>query len=300
MTIQFFPKLMPAKATRGPGRPLFQGLLFLLFLIVSISAACGGGRTSAPDTSANLEFPKFSTAGPFATTFVDVSNCTIFRPSNLGAEGTTYPVILWGNGTSTQVAIYQGLLSHLASHGFIVAAADTSNAGDGSQMLDGLTYLTAQNATPGSPFYHHVDLQHVGASGHSQGGAGAIMAGRDPRVTTTVPLQPYILPISGGGRFLTASIGQQQGPMFLVSGGADSTAVPDTHQRPVFNGANTSVVWATLAGADHYAPFGDAGRFRGPATAWFRARLMGDAEAAQLFPPVCMLCGTSGWTVVSK
>jgi len=242
----------------------------------------------------------FADRGPFATTSTNVSNCTIFRPATLGQGGVTHPVIIWGNGTGATPSSYSGLLTHLASHGFIVAAANTSNAGNGSQMLACLTFVINQNATAGSAFFQHVDVNRVGASGHSQGGAGTIMAGRDARVKVTAPLQPYIRPIPGGGAFSTASISAQRGPMFLVSGGADTIAVPNTHQRPVFNGANVSVVWGTLAGATHFETPGDAGDFRAPVTAWFRANLMDDASAARLFPPICTLCTTAGWSVVSK
>jgi hypothetical protein len=243
----------------------------------------------------------FSAAGPFATTRqAGGSTCTIFRPTTLGQGGVTHPVILWGNGTFSSPSNYAAFLTHLASHGFIVAAANTSNAGNGSQMLACLAFLTTQNSTSGSVFFQRVDLARVGASGHSQGGAGTIMAGRDARVRATAPLEPYILPIPGGGTFSSASIGQQRGPMFLLSGSNDTVAVPSRHQQPVFNGANVSVVWGTLAGASHGVPSGNAGGFRGPVTAWFRARLMDDASAARLFPPTCTLCTTQGWTVRTK
>jgi hypothetical protein len=243
----------------------------------------------------------FSAAGPFATTRqAGGSTCTIFRPTTLGQGGVTHPVILWGNGTFSSPSNYAAFLTHLASHGFIVAAANTSNAGNGSQMLNCLAFLTTQNSTSGSVFLGRVDLARVGASGHSQGGAGAIMAGRDARVDTTAPLQPYIGFIPGGGTFSTASIGQQRGPMFLLSGANDTVATPSRHQQPVFNGTNVSVVWGTLAGASHSVPSGNAGGFRGPVTAWFRARLMDDTSAAALFPPGCTLCSTQGWTVRTR
>jgi len=242
----------------------------------------------------------FSAAGPFATTSSNQSNCTIFRPTTLGQNGVTHPVILWGNGTGASPANYSGLLTHLASHGFIVAAANTSNSGNGSQMLACLTFVANENARSGSVFFQRVDVNRVGASGHSQGGAGTIMAGRDARVKFTAPLEPYIGFIPGGGTFARASIGQQRGPMFLVSGGSDTVAVPNTHQLPVFNGANVSVVWGTLAGATHSEPGGNAGNFRGPVTAWFRAKLMDDATAARLFPATCTLCTTPGWTVRTR
>jgi predicted dienelactone hydrolase len=276
-----------------------------LFLCVLALGACLDVEEPALDESTQEAgtFPpvaSFSDPGPFATTIDRPANCTVFRPTTLGQGGVTHPVIIWGNGTGASPSSYSGLLTHLASHGFIVAAANTSNAGNGSQMLNCLTFVTNQNNTTGSAYFHHVDVNRVGASGHSQGGAGTLMAGRDARVKVTAPLQPYIRPIPGGGTFSTASIGQQRGPMFLVSGGSDTIAVPGTHQRPVFNGANVPVVWGTLAGATHFETGGNAGRFRGPVTAWFRARLMDDASAARLFPPTCTLCTTTGWSVVSK
>ena len=243
----------------------------------------------------------FSAAGPFAVTRqAGGSTCTIFRPTTLGQNGVTHPVILWGNGTFSSPSNYAAFLTHLASHGFIVAAANTSNAGNGSQMIACLNFMTTQNSTSSSVFFNRVDLARVGASGHSQGGAGTIMAGRDARVRATAPMEPFITRIPGGGTFSTASIGQQRGPMFLVSGGSDTLAVPSRHQQPVFNGANVAVTWGTLAGATHGEPSGSAGNFRGPVTAWFRAKLMDDASAARLFPPTCTLCTTAGWTVRNK
>ena len=260
------------------------------------------GETDAGTDAATLSsFPavtSFSDTGPFATTTSSTAECTIFKPSPLGVGGLKHPVIIWGNGTTATPVIYRGLLTHLASHGFIVAAANTTNAGSGAQMLDCLGYVLDQNTTRGSAFYQHVDTTRIGASGHSQGGAGTIMAGSDSRVTVTAPIQPYILPIPGGGTFSMSSIAEQHGPMFLLSGSADTVAVPSMNQQPVYDGTNVSVVWATLEGATHFETVSNAGRFRGPLTAWFRAHLMDDTTAAELFPSTCTLCTTTGWTVV--
>jgi hypothetical protein len=285
-------------------------LAFRSLLVVAtfaLSACLGAADDPELDVSSQEAgtFPSvtsFSDSGPFATTREAPanSNCTFFRPATLGQNGVTHPVILWGNGTFTSPNTYSAFLTHLASHGFIVAAANTSNAGDGSQMIACLNFVTTQNATSGSAFFHHVDLARVGAAGHSQGGAGTIMAGRDARVTATAPMSPFITAIPGGGRFNNASIGQQHGPMFLLSGGNDTLATPARHQQPVFTGANVPVVWATLAGASHNAVTGNAGGYRGPVTAWFRAQFMDDASAARVFPPTCTLCTTAGFTVQVK
>jgi hypothetical protein len=276
----------------------------LILCSFTLGACLGTGEpelnTSSQEAGTFPPVTSFSNPGPFTTTVDRPTSCTIFRPETLGQGGVTHPVILWGNGTTATPSTYSGLLTHLASHGFIVAAANTSNAGNGSQMLDCLTLVTTQNSTSGSAYFQHVDLTRVGASGHSQGGAGTLMAGRDARVKVTAPIQPYIGFIPGGGTFSSASIGQQRGPMFLVSGSADTIAVPALHQQPVFSGANVPVVWGTLAGATHFETVGDAGAFHGPVTAWFRAKLMDDASAAQVFGSPCTLCTTAGWSVVTR
>lgn len=270
---------------------------WLLSLVASCAAllycgVAGAGGNFPPVGS-------FSAPGPFATTIDRPSGvaCTIHRPTTLGQNGVTHPIILWGNGTGATPSSYQELLAHWASHGFIVAAANTSNAGNGSQMIACLNFLIAQNGSSSSVFFGKVDTGRVGASGHSQGGAGTVMAGRDGRVTATAPVQPYINFIPGGGRFDRNSIGQQHAPMFLVSGSADTIAVPGTHQQPIFNGAPVFVVWGTLDGATHFETVGNAGDFRGPLTAWFRWQLMDDGAAQDVFDQPCTLCSDPNWDV---
>jgi hypothetical protein len=243
----------------------------------------------------------FAASGPFATA-VDTSGqgCTIHRPVTLGEEGRKHPVILWGNGTFASPSVYQGVLSHWASHGFIAAAANTSNAGSGQEMLACLEYLTGENDTAGSAYERHVDLERIGASGHSQGGAGTLMVGRDPRIDVTAPLQPYIANPLGG--FERSSVDQQNGPMFLMSGSEDTIAAPTPNQAPIFEETNVPVFWGNLLGADHLASaIGDITAYRGPATAWFRMHLMDDASARELFyGQACGLCTDADWAVQTK
>ena len=82
-------------------------------------------RAKAPVSRAGVKRPVL----PFSTTSGSLGlSCTAYRPSTLGQNGVTHPVILWGNGTGSSPSTYAGLLRHLASHGFIVVAANTSNA----------------------------------------------------------------------------------------------------------------------------------------------------------------------------
>src|SRR3954468_8357049 len=122
--------------------------LVVAWLAVATAPAAGATADGCPSVDGN-----WAAAGPFAvTTQATGSGQTIYRPAQLGTLGcTTHPVVLWGNGTGASPANYDGLLRHWASEGFIVAAADTRNAYSGQEMIGGLDWLVAQNASAGSP-----------------------------------------------------------------------------------------------------------------------------------------------------
>ena len=71
----------------------------------------------------------FAGAGPYQVTVQNDAAHTYYSLSTLGANGVDHPIILWGNGTGTTPPTYDGLLRHLASHGFVVAAANTTQRG---------------------------------------------------------------------------------------------------------------------------------------------------------------------------
>ncbi|MFD8499105.1 acetylxylan esterase [Amycolatopsis sp. NPDC059657] len=261
---------------------VFVGAVALLVAATGHAEAVPVER-SCPSVGHNWSGP-----GPFTVTEQQSGvGHTIFRPTNLGGCGK-HPVILWGNGTFATPSIYATLLRHWASHGFIVAAANTTQSGSGSEMLAGLDYLTAQNAKPGSVFYGTIDTSKVGATGHSQGGGGAINAGTDARVDTTVPIEPGPLGV----------IGQLKGPMFILGGQFDLVVAPLLLVIPRYNAAgHIPAVYGELAGATHATPSGDGGGFRDPITAWFRYFLMSDQEAyGEFFGPQCGNCGSPIWS----
>jgi len=233
--------------------------------------------------------------GPFATLGVAGSmegpGCAIYRPRDLSEGGAPHPVIMWGMGTGG-FNTYQGAFDLWASYGFVVTAALLGNGqGDGEEMIACMDYVCDHYAP-------YVDCQHAGASGHSQGGGGAIMAGRDARVRATAPIQAYTQ--QGFGGFDTASIPLQHGPMLLLSGSNDVIAVPAQNQQPVFDKVNQPVVWATLIGADHVTTGIDgAAGYRALVLAWFRLHLLEEKSLADVFyGPTCTLCSDAAWTVM--
>jgi len=264
-----------------PQRAVVWAALFGAFLWV-------GGGAMASD---------YGLPGPEATMVTPLARCTVYHPADLGPKGTPHPVILWGNGTASRPDDYATGLHHWASWGFIVAAANTTMAGEGTEMLACLDALERAHRRFASPFFMRVDSAHVGTSGHSQGGGGSIMAATDPRIGTSAPMEPYI---TGLGHD-SASWDAQQGPMFLISGGLDTTAPADTQQQPIYDAVSVPVFWGTLEPADHLEPMGDFGRMAGPSTAWFLWQLAADDEASALFVGTdCELCVDPDWSVSKR
>jgi hypothetical protein len=256
----------------------------VLALMPTTTEAQATGCT--PPASSN-----YANAGPFAVATETDAVSTFYFPSQLGSNGCArHPVILWGNGTITQPSWYDALLRHWASHGFIVAAANTSNAGTGNEMRQGLDTLTRRNGAAGDRFYQKVDVENVGTTGHSQGGSGAMRAAQDPRVDNAFPIE--------GGFFAGSSDATLRArvPTMFFAGEADTLK---TGIRSMYD-ATTSVpaAYGELAGASHLVPLGNGGGFRGASTAWARWRMMGDATAGQQFVgTTCGLCNSNEWAV---
>jgi hypothetical protein len=260
-------------------------------ICVADGSGFGACECEEPAESPFPPVADFAEHGSFTTVRnIEGPECEVFRPEPLGSEGLRHPIIVWGNGTFVTPDAYWQVLEHWATHGFFVIAASTSNAGTGQEMLQCLDYALAE-------YDGLVDPDHVGTSGHSQGGGGSIMAGRDSRVKATVPLQPFV---TGLGHD-TASQSQQHGPMLLFSGTEDTWA-PPSHQETVFGNSNVPTLWANRVGADHLmSATNNISDYRGPATAWFRLHLMGDETGRDRFyGATCGLCSDDGWIVQQK
>ncbi len=228
----------------------------------------------------------FGTRGSFAVSVINAPTHTYYHPTTMGANGLLHPVILWGNGTGATPSAYDALLRHLASHGFIVAAANTTNAGSGAEMLQGLDQLTTFNATPTSPFYGKVNLTRVGTSGHSQGGFGSVAAAHDPRIRTAAPLQ--------AGSYSTIS---STASVVFFAGQNDTIVSPLLVRSAYARATRARAAYAALQGATHFEPAINGGDFRPAVTAWMRWQLADDANAKALFAgPSCGLCTAPQWT----
>lgn len=100
----------------------------------------------------------------------------VWYPKEDAASGKTYPLVIFANGTGTPVDKYGPVLKHLASWGFVAAGNADENCRTGESSAATLDFLLAQNENPESPLYGKIDTEHIGISGHSQGGVGAMNA----------------------------------------------------------------------------------------------------------------------------
>lgn len=249
----------------------------LLLLAISLLLFTGIGLNAQSDfanygNAGSYEITKESNVGPFL-------GYDVYRPKKLGEKGELHPVITWGNGTGTTNEFYDSFLKHLASYGFIVVASHSLNVGSGSQMINGISWLLNENDRSSSKYYDKINPGRIGATGHSQGGAGSInTAYKDSRVTCIAPLAPatFTYPFF----YSTAGI---ECPIFIMIGANDKLAIPNFVYSKSYTSATTTAIYGELKGEGHADIIGNIGNFRRYVTAWFVANLWKDNSAEQLF-----------------
>lgn len=141
---------------------------------------------------------------------------TLYHPQDLGAAGRL-PLVVWGNGGCANVGnSFRWFLSDIASYGYLVIAvgpivadyrrmpgmpmapvtASTATSAGAAQLpppathspqlIDAINWALAENARKDSRYYQRINPKAIAVMGMSCGGAQAIEASADARVTTTV------------------------------------------------------------------------------------------------------------------
>ena len=217
---------------------------------------------------------------------LDLSLYTVFRPACM-KEGETYPVITWANGTCGQSGAYAALLAAVASHGFVVIAANSRYTDQGNnEMLRALDFAKADNDDATSLLYHRLDLTKVGAMGHSQGSSATAHAATDPRIKSII--------LWNGG-----ASGSPAKPFLAVSGDRDIGDPTIADYTSYTNAATQPGAWLYF-----HQVLVTGGNFTGHLTlmeqperavdftvAWWQYQLQGNAEAKKFFVGTdCALC----------
>jgi len=166
---------------------------------------------------------------------------TMFRPSDLTQGGLCHPLITWGNGHGTTPSLYARLLNHLASHGFVVIASNSSTVsmGDPPPMIAGVDWVLEQNADPISELYQRIDTTHIGATGHSEGAFATVTAAGDPRITVVAPIEG------------ASASRNYHGPSLFLCGGMDTTVGCDGAMSAINGIATLPAMYASQLAATH-------------------------------------------------
>ncbi|NWL88280.1 MULTISPECIES: hypothetical protein [unclassified Paenibacillus] len=199
----------------------------------------------------------------------------------------SYPIISWGNGTGATPDRYDGLLTHLASWGFIVIDSYSQTTGTGREIVEAIDYLRKENGLTNSLFYQKIQMEQIGVAGHSQGSTGVINAHTNYKsgslIKTVVSIAlPDLKHCDPEDVYDTSRITV---PFLVMGGTRDFIISPLSTNQSALHTANAStpVMMGMAKGAAHTAIEGEGGNHRGYLTAWMRFRLYDDQEARKAF-----------------
>jgi dienelactone hydrolase len=258
---------------------------------------------------------------------------TLYRPADMAAVTGKLPIVAWGEGAcANEGNRFRWFLSEIASHGYLILAVGPIGSPDkelwradapqpavgappqalppppthSAQLIDAINWAIAENDRVGGPYFHRLDTGKIAVMGMSCGGAQAIEASADPRVSTSVMWNSGLFPgetTMGGGKALTKDdLKLIHAPVAYISGDESDVAfvnANDDFQRldrvPAFR------AYRKMTG--HGGTYGEAngGDFGKVAVAWLNWRLKGEAGAGRMFSgPQCGLCTNPAWTVQRK
>ncbi len=211
----------------------------------------------------------------------------IYYPSELESEKNQYPLVIFVNGTGIKGSKYKALFRHLASWGFIVAGNEDDSSGNGLSTDKTLAYLLSENNDPDSIFYQKIDVDNIGLSGHSQGGAGVLSAitisDHKDYYKTAVSLSPTHEEMAHalGWNYKPEDI---KIPILLLAGTKGDfemeAVIPTEQMYELFNKITSPKIMARRKEAEHGDMLYQAD---GYVTAWFMYQLQNDTEAAKAF-----------------
>ena len=276
-----------------------------------MSAAAGSGsRPTGPGTCENLPaVTDYKAPGPFndAKMYQRVgpsNNYTLFRPSaSLGKDGFKHPVASWGNGILTTPDMYQKLLLHIASHGFVIIGCNDTQA-ERPCVDAGMEWLIAQNTASGE-LQGKLDTSREVAVGYSWGGGAAIDVSDRPNIKATISLH-------GMPPRVTDIWGKLHAPLLLTTSTGDNFVPAAMYVTPNYQKTVGQTFYATLqdSNAGHlyiadksagicigevlaatFGTCGDAAVEQAPAVAWLRYWTCGDQGAKPYFyGDDCTMC----------
>ena len=121
-------------------------------------------------------------------------------------------------------------------------------AGD---MKDTLDFLTEANSDESSPFVGKLDLERVGAYGHSTGGGGVIQfCGTDPRCKAVLGMDPFMRPVSA--EVIASGVSQPSFYMFSQGWRDDTESISNRFFWEFHPNAEESLGVISIDGTKHF------------------------------------------------
>lgn len=168
----------------------------------------------------------------------DGSTSTLRVLLPVGAERER-PTILLVHGLWVGPGLYDATAEQLASRGYAVALFDqfsrasTDLPGWVAAAKGSIDALARAAVDPGSDLFGELDMDKVGAMGHSFGGMTAIgLAATDPRVKAAVAWAPGA---TQREQLLRYAATMPDVPTLVMTGRFDAIAIPGTFGRPAYD-----------------------------------------------------------------
>lgn len=267
-------------------------LVIALLVIISFIPMTPNNYTKEVKTGGDIE-TKYLSMGDYKVKNIkkDGSEITkkyyIYYPKELKNNNKKYPVVVILNGTGVLPKKYKALFKHLASWGFVIIGNDDGSTGFGKSADETMDLIMSENSNRNSIFYGKLDLNNIGITGHSQGGAGvftaiSIMEHKD-KYQTAVALSPTHEETAHqfGWKYDLTKINIPTLLIVGTNGEFETQAViPIEKMLEMYNRIPSSKVMLRRIGAEHGQMLYSAD---GYVTAWFMWQLQGDEEAGKAF-----------------
>lgn len=199
---------------------------------------------------------------------------TIYCPPNMSTSNTTYPILVWANGTMVTADFYAGLLTALSNMGYIVVANDESMSADGTAQLYSLDFVINESNNASSPLYGKIDTNRIALVGHSQGGRSSVNASTDSRVKC-------VISIAGSNFDYEAALDTK--PTLFFGGTKDWIVSPEQWLVTAFDAVKGPAVYGCLNGATHTTCTSDPSQYTYYIDKWCDAWLNGNEQSKGIF-----------------
>ena len=214
----------------------------------------------------------------------------IYYPAELESEDGVYPVVVFVNGSGAKASKYNALLQHMASWGFIAIGTEEEFDWNGFAAEMCIRHLKRLNGNEtlsdkDNIFFGKIDLEHVGITGHSQGGVGVFNAitvwDHSDIYKAAVALSPTNMDLAQNLEW-DYDATKITVPVLLISGagGGDDWVVTGEQLESIYDEIHAAKFMARRKDTDHGAVLYSAD---GYVTAWFMWLLQEDEEAAKAF-----------------